>query len=508
MIVALLAGLLIVIVAFMARLVTFWNIRHRGCDAYYFLLCSEVYREQRRIPIILPPVYLLEQREQWYPPGFSVFLSWIPEEWLKKYYWAISPAIDSLVVLMTYIFIMVLTGNVFYALIAGFIHAISSASLSDCTNLNSRPLGAMLFTVTLLGIVGAFLGGPLAGVNIVIGISAGVVLLFTHKLSSQLLYVLLPLMAVAMLDAQFLVFLFIIIVIALIPGRGFLISIWKHQLDILMFWKRHWVELGAHQIDDSPMYGKRGEDEQAYIGGKMFLGGFAGFFKQVMYMAMNPAVIMMAFPIWFWSEMQYIDKLMFWWAAITYIFAGCTVFIKGMRFLGEGHRYLKLASIPIGYIAILPLFREWPVNWIYWAMLGVSITIALIELIRMSHFMCNPAKTLVPFVDEQLQKVIDYLKHAETENIMCLPDSLADAIGYYCMKGIIKGTHNYPIKMVEPFFPVHKLPFDYLINGYKSSHVVLSKNYVSPARLTMPDDMDVVMDTGNYLVYAKRGLKK
>ena len=327
--------------------------------------------------------------------------------------------------------------------------------------------------------------------------------MFTHKLSSQLLYVLLPMMAVALRDPQFVVLLALILGLSFIPGRGMIVSIWRHQADILSFWRRHWGNLGAHQINDSPIYNEGTGEQETYLGGKMFLGGIAGWFKQVQYMAMNPAIIMMVFPVWFYSGMEYIDKLMFWWVAITYLFAGSTVFIKKLRFIGEGHRYLKLASLPLGYMAILPLIRGWEVPVAYWAMLGLSLTIALMAIIRMRKFMGDPAKTLVPFVDRDLQKVIEYLKGEKTQNILCVPNSLADAIGYYCMKGVLRGTHNYPINRVEPFFPVHKLPLDYLIKGYESSHVVVSRGYVSPDRLYIPEDMKVGMDTGNYLVYVK-----
>lgn len=501
---AVIFGLIIIGLGYLARLSTFWKFRHRGCDAYYFLLSSEVYRQNRTLPIVLPPIYLLEQQEQWYPPGFSIFLSWIPEDWLKKYYWAISPAIDSVVVGMTYVFIYILTGNILWASIAGLLHAVSSASIADCTNLNSRTLGALLFTVTMLGVVGAFLGGPLVGANIVLALIGGVCLLITHKLSSQLIYVLLPMMALVMWDPQFVLFLVLIVILAFIPGHGLILNIWKHQADILGFWKRHWQNLGAHQINDSPMYhGNKHNGSGIYLGGKMFLGGIPGLLKQVQYMGMNPAIVMLVFSIWFYPEMGYIDKLMFWWVVITYIFAGSTVFVKSLRFMGEGHRYLKLASLPVGYIAVLPLLRGWPVNWVYWGLLGVSFVIAFVALIRMWRFMGDPGKTLVPFVDEQLQRVIDYLTESETRNILCVPDSLSDVIGYYCRKGVIKGTHNYPIKQVEPFFPVHRLPLDYLIKGYDSSHVIVSRSYVSPERLTMPEEMEVIMDTGNYLVYAQ-----
>ena len=92
-----LMGSVVFAFAMALRVAMIWRGRNRGCDAYYFLFCACEFRKTKRLPIILPKVYVLEEREQWYPPGFSVLLSWIPQRVLDKYYWAVSPMIDSLI---------------------------------------------------------------------------------------------------------------------------------------------------------------------------------------------------------------------------------------------------------------------------------------------------------------------------------------------------------------------------------------------------------------------------
>lgn len=495
------AGIGMVLFAFGLRLATFWKCRHRGCDAYYFLLSSQEFRKKRRLPIVLPPIYLLEQREQWYPPGFSMFLSLIPERWLNKYYWVVSPAVDCVIVAVVYGLAFVMTQSTGLAVVAGFLYAINSASITHCTNLNSRGLASLLFCGAMLGVMGFSGGGHT--LYVVLAVVSGIGLLITHKLSPQLLYVLLPAMSLVFWDATYVVGLVVIVLATLVATRGVLLKIWRGHADILRFWNTHWPNLGAHQINSSPMYSNDNGDPN-----KMFQGGWTGLFKQAQFMVMNPVAIMLVFPILRYASLGLFDKQMLWWAGLTYVFAIATTFIRPLRFLGEGHRYLQLAAVPVSYLAILPFWRGWSefTPWSY-IVVCVSVVVAGVIYWRLYRFMGDPSKTLVPFVDQDLLRVIDYLKVEETHNIYCVPDSLGDAIGYYTRKGVLRGTHNYPFSMVDVFFPVYKVPLEYILSAYEVSHLVVSKGYVEPERLGLDSD-NLVLEAGNYGIFACAAIKE
>ena len=77
------------------RLVPLWKIRNRGCDAFYFLLAAEKFREQKRIPVRFGGLFLLEEDEQWYPPLFYMILALIPDKTLAKIHWAMNHVFDA-----------------------------------------------------------------------------------------------------------------------------------------------------------------------------------------------------------------------------------------------------------------------------------------------------------------------------------------------------------------------------------------------------------------------------
>lgn len=480
--------------ALVLRLAPIWQHRHRGCDAYYFLLCVDEFRKHRKIPIVLPDIYMLEQREQWYPPGFAVFLSLFPRRLLDKYYWLITPFIDAMVAVILCVIVYFVTFNAWLAALAGTLYGLNASSIIDCTSLNSRGLGALIFSMFMLCVIMLMVSHQyylLAFISLF-----GFCLLMTHKLSSQMLYFLLPFMAVVTSSPLPFYLLGGVLVLSYIASGGFVVKIWKGQSDILKFWRANWRDLGVHEIYDSPIY----KMTSSHRWGKVFYSGLRGNLRLIAYMGLNPFALMLIFPIIKYHVLSQFDLLMLWWVAGVYVLAAITLFVPQLRFLGEGYRYLKLAALPVCYLAILPIYYHWGFGNYYALVLLVSLVIAIAIYCRLFWFMSRPKETTIPFLDRGLQDTIAYLKRNDVKLVLCVPDSIGDAIGYYARCKVLRGTHNYPFAMVKPFFPMRKLPLDYLVKGYGISHVVISLDYVCPDILELNADSKV-QSSGKYEIY-------
>lgn len=496
MISAIVVGIIIWALSFTIRVALIWRHRHRGCDAYYYLLSSEVFKKERKIPIILPKVYALEEQEQWYPPGFSVFLSLFPRRFLERFYWIISPVIDSFIAAVLAVMVAVMSGYNYMGFAAGLFYSLNSASMVDCTSLNSRPLGVLLFTATMLCLVDAVLDNCyLAGVFAVL---FGFALLMTHKLSSQLLYFLLPFMALALWDWKYAVALVAIIAVSYVLSKGFLVKVWRGQHDILSFWRGYWKELGAHQIYGSPMYPNSGSHDK----GRVHLKGLRGLTRSVSYLGMNAFILVVLWPAAHYRDLSEFDMMMLWWVVGTYVLAILTQMVPAFRFAGEGYRYLKLAAFPVCYLAAIPFLYGylWQPIGIYFLLVLAALLISIFLVWKLFGFMSSSTATTIPFMNTGLGDIVERLKESAVSRILCVPESVADAVGYYCRKPVLRGTHNVPFQCVIPFFPTHKLPLDYLIKGYDVSHVVLMTSYVDAGVLGLRVE-DRVMVAGEYELY-------
>lgn len=487
------ATILVGAVAFAIRLKLIWRNRKHGCDAYYFLLSSEVFKREKKIPIVLPPVYKLEKQEQWYPPGFSVLLSMFPRKTLDEYYWLISPMLDSLLAMLATGVGYMATGMWSVAMATGLCYTLNAASMVDCTSLNSRILGSLLLALTMLS-MSVFLLGNMW--YLIPAALFGALTLLTHKSSSQLLYFLVVVLALAFRSAWPLVALLATVATAMVLSRGFMVKVWKGQYDILAFWNRNWRRLGIHSIYDSPAYHFSPPHK-----GKVHLKGWRGVWKTVSLMGLNAFILPMLWILPHYASLGVWDRLMFWWVAGTYLMGILTQAVPRLRFAGEGYRYIKLAALPVGYLCAIPLLYQWQPAWMYQCLLAVAIVIGLALIRQLSKWATEDEAQSMPAVSSGLKLVIDYLKADSTvENILCVPDGVADALGYYTKKSVLRGTHNVYFKQVDPFFPAHRLPLAYLVKGYNVSHLVVAVKYTNAGLLDL-EDYEMVVKSEDYTLY-------
>ena len=480
-------------VAFAVRLKLIWKSRKHGCDAYYFLLSSEVFKQEKKIPIVLPPIYRLEQQEQWYPPGFSVLLSMFPRRTLDEYYWVISPALDSLLAMLTALVGYTATGMWSVALVAGLCYSLNAASMVDCTSLNSRILGSLLLSLTMLGTSMLLLGNIWYLLPVAL---FGSLTLLTHKSSAQLLYFLTIVLAIALKSIMPIVALLAIVAMAMMVSRGFMVKVWKGQYDILAFWNRNWRKLGVHPIYDSPVYHSAPPHK-----GKVHLRGWRGAWKTVSLMGLNAFVLPALWVLPHYAVLGAWDRLMLWWAVGTYLMGILTQAVPVLRFAGEGYRYIKLAALPVGYLCAVPLLYQWQPMWIYYCLLAISAIVGIILIRQLAGWATKDEAHSMPSISSGMKLVIDYLKADDTvKNILCIPDGVADALGYYTKKPVLRGTHNVYFRQVDPFFPVHRLPLEYLVKGYKVSHLVVATKYTDTGLLEL-GDYEMVVKSEDYELY-------
>jgi len=484
-------------IALAIRLALIRKNREHGCDAYYFLLSSEVFKRKKKIPIVLPHVYQLEKQEQWYPPGFSVFLSLFSRKVLNEHYWLISPALDSLLAMLTVVVGYMATGMWPVALVAGLCYALSAASMVDCTSLNSRILGSLLLALTMLSMSMLLLGNTRF---LLLAALFGALTLLTHKSSSQLLYFLVVVLAIATKSIMPIVALLAIAATAMAISRGFMVKVWKGQYDILAFWHRNWRRLGVHPIYNSPAY----RDAPLYSE-KVHLRGWRGVWKTVSLMGLNAFILPMLWVAPHYASLATWDRLMFWWVAGTYLMGILTQAVPRLRFAGEGYRYIKLAALPVGYLCAMPLLYQWQPMWVYYCLLVVAVVVGVVLIRQLSGWATKDEAHSMPSVSSGMRLVIDYLKADKTvENILCIPDGIADAIGYYTRKPVLRGTHNVHFKQVDPFFPAHRLPLEYLVKGYNVSHLVVAVKYTDESLLEL-GEYEKMVQSEDYALYKTGG---
>src|SRR5712691_8660705 len=144
-----LVGLALVARALYLRLRIFIGTRPGGVDTWYYLASAEAIRTQKRLPIRLPQ-YLLHDKSESYSAVFPLFLALLPPDWLRAYFWLLSPVIDAVHLLLLYLLAFRLTDSVLAAATAGLIYAVTPQLISETRNLNGRAFASLLQTICMI----------------------------------------------------------------------------------------------------------------------------------------------------------------------------------------------------------------------------------------------------------------------------------------------------------------------------------------------------------------------
>jgi len=470
------------------RFYPIWNFRYRGCDAYYFLITSEVFRKSKRIPIVIPPYFLLEQQEQWYPPGFSVFLALFPEKWVKRNYWLVSNLLDSVIFALLFFWMGGMYG-IGIGWLAGLAYASTPCLVLEYSALTSRPLGVLFAVGFLLASYLWVSGNELA---LVVAIIFGFLLWFTHKLSIQLIWFLVPFLALWYRDVKWLFPFLGSLGAAFILGRKYFFKMLRAHWEIVGFWGRNWQNLGAHQVRNSPVYGD-GKTGVGYHRGSWLKSSITHTRRVFQY---NPWVIIVALIIPDWNQLSDFSRFLFVWTLGSYLWAGLTLYLNNLKALGEGTKYIKYA-IPSSMILAFSTLIEKD-NFLALIMIVFCFLVQLFfYFFTVREIRSNEAQTGV--VDADLEKIFEVIRGNNCKRIMCLPTHLATVIAYMTRKQVCWGTHTFGFHNVEDFFPVLRKPIAHFFNKYQLSHLLLDKKFAGIEELKVKPK-HVLADIGSYLL--------
>lgn len=476
---------------FAIRLTPGWPLRHRGCDAYFFLLCAESFRANRRIPVTLPGLYLLEPDEQWYPPGFMVLLGLLPRRLLSAGYFLVNHALDSAVAAALFALCAAQTG-LGWAWATGLAYAISISLIREYAGMISRPLGVILF----------FAMAAATWLSLDHGIPAlaaavffGALLFYTHKMSMQLTWFLFPLLSLLRMEPQWALVLAGSYLLPALATPRLFVKIVRAHWDIVSFWNRNYRRGGGHTVKGSPVYG---EDRAGELHCKRNLAMLAYHARTLA--AANPWALLLPVALFCVpGPLAEPLRLFLQMTAGTMLWAYLTMAVPFLRCLGEGHKYVKY-TLPIALAASALLLAGPPA--------AVPLGLGALLLAKAAHHYvlywrevrATAAQPTIANADD-LEPVFRVLAGGEPKRIMCLPLQLADSVAWHARQPVLWGTHGYGFRNAEPIFPVFQKPVEFFLETYALTHLLLDETFTSVEELRIAQATQLVHSSGRYRLY-------
>ncbi len=521
-IIILLSVIFILFFTALLRLTPLWRHRYRGVDAYYFLLTAEAFKKQKKIPIKLPPYYLLDIEEQWYPPGFSVFLGLLPEKVLHEIYWLISPMLDVLNLAILLVFAYFQTFSLECLFLAGLIYGLTPILTSEYTTLTSRALGNLFLTGEIVSF--SFYIQSNSIFFLVLTIVFGFTVFITHKMAMQFLCFFYICLSIIFQSIIPLLILILIFTLSLIILRGYFFRILRGYYDILIFWHKNWSYLGAHQVYSSPIYGKNKKSNEKKLSPsrKHYFTRALKCLKEIkpslfrrsktVYFLLrglvgkdsNPFIILVLLSWWLFEIFKPVDRVIFLWAFLAFIWMLLTIFVPPLRLFGEGFKYMRTAAFPVAYIVPLSLISS---NIPILSLVLVSL-IFLFSTSRwfFTYRQLSKAERLRSLLNDDLMRMFEYIKdNPGVDYIACFSVSLADSLVYYCRRHVLWGTHHnsFNSKVVD-FYPVLRKPLKWFNEKYGIKYVLVDTSYIKPEDIELGEKL-IVQTSGKYVLYRLDG---
>jgi hypothetical protein len=471
------------------RFYPIWPVRFQGCDAYYILMCAESLRREGRLPIRLPPVYILEKPEQWYPPGFFILCALVPQRWLERYFWALNHVIDLLTVGIGFA-LCASAGLPVLGAVAIVIYALAPGLILEYANLTTRPFGALLLTGFL---VLAFYGME-DWRFAVAAAPTGVILLYSHKLSSQQLWFVAPVLALATADWRWLIWPFLLYLLALaLWPRGFWRIVRAHAITV-RFWDRHWSLLGAHAVRQSPIYGD-GKTRMQFYHDDSWRGALQ-FGKDLLHQ--NYFIVPLAGFLILRRPSAPMDMFLLGWILSVYLAATLIHFVHALRGIGLGRQYLKFALVPTLVFLALHV-REFDI--LLMAILFAAVALEARQYILIVRNLRRDEPGQVGRSSAELQSLIDVLESG-VARVMCLPVHLCDLVAYAGRVATYWGGHSEDFDdRLAAFLPVLRRRIEDYAAEEGLTHLLIDQRYVTADELQLPNKYPL-KQAGSYALFS------
>jgi len=435
---------------------------------------------------VLPDYYLLENTEQWYPPGFSIFLSLIPDWLLYRFYWCVTPVLDTCIALLIFFAGIAAGYEITMVFAAGCIYIFSPASIRETESLTSRQLGALLLAITVSGAV-LFLTSN-SRLGLALFLVSGFFTLMTHKMSTQGLFAGLLLLTFVTGSMKPVLMLITLCTITVLFSRGYYLKILRSNIDFLTFWKKNWPYLGSHQILDSPVYRREGHTFRGtYRGGtKKHIQNIQEYIFQNLYAGIALLII--------WSRLRGVTDVpeyVFWpavWTVSVLLFGLLTYIVPLLRGAGYMLQYGKMA-LPFGVwcsaYALTTTVFTLP------ALLITSIIILKYGVYEFFQLIYTGIPQNITQWDlTRLKPLFDYLKACNNPIVLSIPNNYNDLLVYHCRIHTLWGSHGSPLDKIGDILPVFRYPVGEVAQKYGATHILVDTRYINPEILDLKYKID------------------
>lgn len=432
-----------------------------------------------------------------YPPLFPFLLSFIPKKKLEEIQGFVAPFFDSLHCFAIFLITYQLTARIDVSLIAQTIYMLTPLVALENSYLTPRSFGYLNFTLAFWPLL-LYSVAP-NSVYLFICFVFTTLIFLTHRFATQSFLFAVLFFSVYDRTLYYLVVFLLAGITAVLVTKGYYLRVLKGHLYNIYFWVINYRFRFAHQV----------KGNVTISGYKDFISVVYKIFEKLSPIALFGTNIWLLSAFIFLANRYYpipfvpgdgIYLKMSMWVVFFYIFAVIVLSFKRLIPIGEGQRYIEMATAPASVLSSILFFS-------YLASPYSSIAIILLVIILLGNLVliCLTQRKAVigdknRSLTDDMREMYSYINSMKNRpRIMCIPHQITTMTAYNTNADILVNADNPGLMELSDFYPVLQKPVREIAKKYAIDHILLRESFSKRSELKLTG-ATVVHTSGDILL--------
>jgi len=477
----LLLGLIIPLASFILQSYPRFFNRYFGVDVWTRLTEADLIRKNsHKIPGRISKRFIIDGYFD-YPPLFPWLLSFIPKDTLKAYQGLVAPVFDAIHCIFVYLIALHLTQNISVALLSQLIYMLTPLVALENSYLTPRSFGYLNFTLAFYPMIIYVATGN--SVFLLFSLISTVLIFLTHRFATQSLLFLTILFSFLHLTPVYIGIYVSSFIIAVLLTRGYYLRVLKGHLSNIYFWVGTYHYRFAHQIRGL----KKTQHKTDFISLVYFfleklsplgLLGTNTWILSAFFIALFPSRINTLLVI------PNIQLTLSMWVISCYVLAIVVLSWKKLIPIGEGQRYVEMATAPTAILSSILFFSFLTTSFAPYA-IGILICLLLVNIViilytQRSVVLKDKNRTLT----KDLMDMYTYINTLpKTPRIICIPHQITTMTLYNTKADILVNADNPGLLRITDIYPILTTSLENLKKRYNLNYLLLRESFATIGEL-------------------------
>jgi len=450
----------------------FFN-KYFGVDVWTRLLeIDHVKKAGNRIPGKIKKGFIIEGYFD-YPILFPWIFSFFSKQFLLRIQGFVSPFFDVLQNILVYFIAYQLTENIAIALLSQLIYSLIPIIPIENSYLTPRSLGYFIFTLAFYPIMLFHSNHDVR--YLFTGFMFSVILFLTHRFALQsFLFISLCFTIIDKSPVYIASFLFAFITSVIITN-GYYLRVAKGHLYNIYFWIKNYENRFAHQI-----YGNIKPKKQDWVG-KIY--PLLSMLSPITIIATNSWILssFIYFYIYYFKVSGFPKNMIYFkmsiWVLFFYIIGSIILKVKKLIPIGEGQRYLEMATVPSSVLSAVLVYysiQKWGILVLVFFILFALGNLLMILLLQIKGIIKDKNRSLTK---ELIEMYIYINKLPGKLRILCIPHQITTMTVYNTKADIFVNADNPGLMKIQDVYPVLKKPIIALQKEYNLNYVLFRESF-------------------------------